>query len=118
MNLSLAEQLQEIELNRHAEEVFLGSDALEHMCAFDEVGLTVQDEPFDLASEIEPSIWDKYMANDGTSRIEHRLRKQGLRKAEDDTRETVQELVVELMTKRRMIRVRILRQPSGDVILN
>lgn len=118
MNLSLAEQLAEITANRNAEEVFLGSEATEHMCVYDNLGLTVQDEPFDLASEIEPSVWDKYMPNDGTSRIEHRLRKQGLRKAEDSTRECVQELVIELMAQRRTIRVRILRQPSGDIIVN
>ena len=118
MNLSLAEQLQDVAANYHAEKVFLGSESTEHMCAWDEIGLTVQDEPFDLASEIEPSVWDKYMPNDGTSRVEHRLRKQGLRKAEDSQREVVQELVIELMVQRRTIRVRILRQASGDVVLN
>ena len=91
----------------------------EHMAKWDELGFTVGDEPFDLASEIEPTVWDKYMPNDGTPTIEHRLRKQGLRKASDDQRELVQELRVEVYNTmtRRAQRVHILRQRGGDLVL-
>jgi hypothetical protein len=91
----------------------------EHMCSWDEAGFTVGTEPVDLASEIEPSVYDRYMPNDGTPRIEHRLRRQGLRKAADSQREEVQELRVELYgLDRRIQRVHILRQKGGDVVLN
>ena len=80
--------------------------------------LTVQDEPFDLASEIEPSVWDKFMPNDGTSRVEHRLRRQGLRKYDDSQRETTQELVIEMMAERRTVRAHIIRQNGGEVWVN
>ena len=84
-----------------------------------ECGLSIQEEPLDLASETEPSVFDKYMPNDGTPRIEHRLRKQGLRKASDSTRPEVMELYVEVwcITNKRPKRVRILRQPGGDMFI-
>jgi hypothetical protein len=95
------------------------NDAMkEHMAKWDESGFTVGDEPYDLASEIEPSVWDKYMPNDGTPRCEQRLRKQGLRKAADSTREEPQELRIELYTlERRAQRFHILRQKGGDVFI-
>lgn len=91
----------------------------EHMAKWDELGFTVGDEPTDLASEIEPSVWDKYMPNDGTPLIEHRLRKQGLRKASDSEREEVQDLRVELYNPitRRAERLHVLRQRGGDLIV-
>jgi len=93
-------------------------DHIEHMTQWDELGFTISDEPTDLASEIEPSVFNKYMPNDGTPRIEHRLRRQGLRKASDDKREEVQELRVEVWSlQRRAQRLHILRQRSGDMLL-
>lgn len=90
----------------------------EHMARWNELGFTVGDEPVDIASEIEPSVWDKYMPNDGTPAIERRLRRQGLRKAADDEREEVQELRVEVYSlQRRAQRLHILRQRGGDLVL-
>lgn len=91
----------------------------EHMAKWDELGFTVGDEPTDIASEIEPTVWDKFMPNDGTPAIERRLRKQGLRKAADSEREEVQDLRVELYnpTTRRAERKRVLRQRGGDFVL-
>ena len=81
--------------------------------------LTVGEEPLDLASEIEPTVWDKYLPNDGTPAVERRLRKQGLRKAEDSTREEVQELYVEVWDRtHRARRIRVLRQLGGDLVLH
>ena len=91
----------------------------EHMAKWDELGFTVGDEPTDIASEIEPSVWDKYMPNDGTPLIEHRLRKQGLRKASDSEREEVLDLRIELYNPitRRAERRHVLRQRGGDLII-
>lgn len=116
MNQSIAEQMANIipELQMSSDEHAFS----EHSCTWDNIGLSVQDEPFDLASEIEPSVWDRYMPNDGTSRVEHRLRRQGLRKADDSTREPVQELVIECMKNRRTTRLHIIRQRGGEVIIN
>ena len=116
MNQSIAEQMANIipELQLNHDEHAFG----EHSCTWDNLGLTVQDEPFDLASEIEPSVWDRYMPNDGTSRVEHRLRRQGLRKGDDSRREPVQELVIECMRNRRTTRLHIIRQNGGEVIIN
>jgi hypothetical protein len=116
MNTSIAQQLAEL-----TPALQLSSDEhafSEHSCTWDNLGLTVQDEPFDLASEIEPSIWDAYMPNDGTSRVEHRLRRQGLRKASDSTREPAQELIIECMKNRRTTRLHIIRQNGGEVYIN
>ena len=109
-----------------SEEIDIDDEALQHE-HIETIGkyqhdscdaLTVQDEPFDLASEIMPSIWDRYIPNDGTSANERLLRKQGFRKADDSTREQVQELTIELMRDRRTVRVHILRQKGGDIVLN
>ena len=72
------------------------ADHAEHMAKWDELGFTVGEEPVDIASEIEPTVWDKFMPNDGTPLIERRLRKQGLRKASDSGREEVQDLRIGL----------------------
>lgn len=112
MNQSIAEQLADL-----SPSLQLSSDQhafSEHSCTWDNIGLTVQDEPFDLASEIEPSVWDKYMPNDGTSRIEHRLRHQGLRKASDSTREPMQEAVVVTGA----VKLRVLRQSGGEMYVS
>lgn len=90
----------------------------EHMCKWDESGFTVGTEAFDLASEIAPSIWDKFMPNDGTPAIEHRLRKQGLRKGDDSRREQAQELRIEVWGfNRKPQRIHVLRQSGGDLVL-
>lgn len=95
----------------------LNEEGVEHAAQYDD-GLTVQDEPFDLASEIAPSEFDKYLPNDGTPAIERRLRKQGFRKAEDSARDEVQSITVEVFkridNKVYSARLHILRQPSGD----
>lgn len=81
--------------------------------------LSIQDEPFDLASEIEPSIYDKYMPNDGTSRVEHRLRKQGLRKADDAKREQAQDIIVTTQApNRRTTKLHVLRQNGGEMFIS
>lgn len=91
----------------------------EHMAKWCELGFTIGEEPVDLASEIEPSVWDKCMPNDGTPLVEKRLRKQGLRKADDTTREEVHELYVEvhMLASRRAARIHLLRQRGGDLII-
>lgn len=94
------------------------ADIDEHMSRWDELGFTVGDEPVDLASETEPVTWSRFAPNDGTPRVEHRLRHQGLRKADDDTRGQPQELRVEVWSlQRRAQRLHILRQRSGDILL-
>ena len=92
----------------------------EHAAQYDD-GLSVQDEPLDLASEIAPTEFDKFMPNDGTPAIERRLRKQGFRKAEDSTRGEVQSITVEVFKKIDgrvySARLHVLRQPTGDKVL-
>lgn len=91
----------------------------EHAAEWDELGFTVGDEPVDLASETTPTVWDKYLPNDGTPAIERRLRRQGLRKAADDEREEVQDLRIEVWSlQRRAERLHILRQRGGDIVVN
>lgn len=98
----------------------LNDEGTEHAAQYDD-GLTVQDEPFDLASEIEPTVFDAMLPNDGTPAIERRLRKQGFRKAEDSTRGEVQSITVEIFKKIDgrvySARLHVLRQPTGDKVL-
>ena len=90
----------------------------EHAAEWDELGFTVGDEPVDLASETTPSVWERYLPNDGTPTIERRLRRQGLRKAADDEREEVQDLRIEVWSlQRRAERLHILRQRGGDIVV-
>jgi len=89
---------------------------VEHSTKYDD-GLTVQDEPFDLASETSPIEFNLYLPNDGTPAIERRLRKQGLRKAEDSLRDNVWDGYIELWNKGRALRVHVLRQTTGDKVL-
>jgi len=94
----------------------LENESVEHSTQYDD-GLTIQAEPFDLASETAPIAFDLFLPNDGTPAIERRLRKQGFRKAEDSQRENVWEGYIELWRDGRALRVHILRQPSGDKML-
>ena len=102
----------------------MDDEFVEHSAKYDE-GLTVQDEPFDLASETSrgykdsklSKAWDKFQPNDGTPAIERRLRKQGFRKAEDSERSNVWEGYIELWTNGTPNRVHVLRQPSGDKLV-
>lgn len=98
----------------------LNDEGAEHAALYDD-GLSVQDEPLDLASEIAPTEFDKFMPNDGTPAIERRLRKQGFRKAEDSTRGEVQSITVEVFKKIDgrvySARLHVLRQPTGDKVL-
>mgnify|MGYP001480260801 CR=1 FL=1 len=89
---------------------------VEHGAQYDD-GLTVQDEPFDLASETGADTFNLFLPNDGTPAIERRLRKQGLRKAEDSQRDNVWDGYIELWSNGRAHRVHVLRQPSGDKVL-
>lgn len=115
---TMAEQVSEI-FNTHDVQACI--EAIENDAKFDWEhtncnALTIETEPFDLASEIEPSVFDRFLANDGTPAIERRLRKQGLRKAEDDTRGDIQEIWVEVgdIVTKRTVRMHLLRQISGD----
>ena len=99
-------------------EVIENEDHTEHMLTWDEVGFTVGDKPFDLASEITPSVWNKYMPNDGTPVSEYRLRLQGFQKMSDSRREQTQELRIEVFgLNRKPQRIRVLRQSGGDLVL-
>ena len=98
----------------------LSEEGAEHSALYDD-GRSVQDEPFDLASEIAPTECDKFMPNDGTPAVERRLRKQGFRKADDSQRDEVQSITVEVFKKINgrvySARIHVLRQPTGDKVL-
>lgn len=63
---------------------------------------------------------DKYQPNDGTSAFERKLRRQGLRKKDDEEWQAKQDLLVEVydLALRRAKRIHILRTKQNDAYLN
>lgn len=88
--------------------------------------LTISEHQLELDTEEErkhealiQKYLDKYQPNDGTSAFERKLRRQGLRK-KDDEEWSKHDLMVEVydLALRRAKRIHILRTKQGDAYLN
>lgn len=88
--------------------------------------LSISERELDLDSEANAKheaavqrYLDKYQPNDGTSAFERRLRRQGLRK-KDDEEWPRHNLFVEVYdtTSRRAKRVNVVREKHGDIFIN